>query len=111
MVIETAGCVTEEALLAELTTAMQDDRERAADLCEILFGDRRIGERTTYCKVALALRRSAIRSPRPGDRGRTLQINDLDPHGLSIEVPAGPARVFQRGQSPTRIRTKSPSPS
>ncbi|MEN6336782.1 MAG: hypothetical protein ABFE01_21205 [Phycisphaerales bacterium] len=73
---------------------MQNDLKRAADLCEVLFGDRRIGERTTYCKVALALRRSASRNPRPGDARRSVAIHNLDRLSPSIEVPTGPARAF-----------------
>lgn len=94
---DSAVVVSEEMLLDELGEVMQHDRETAADLCELLFGERRIGERATYCKIAIALRRSAIRNPRPGDRGRTVRINDLDPYGLSIEVPAGPARSLPYG--------------
>lgn len=91
--METTVSVDEEVLLAELGEVMTHDLSRAADLCEVLFGDRRIGGGTVYCKIAVALRHSAIRNHTPGDEGRIVRVVDLDPDGLDIEVPAGPGRV------------------
>lgn len=93
--METTKTVTsEEALLCELGKAMNHDRARAEELCELLFGDRHIGTSPLACKVALVLRGLEITYPRsdPGKRPLDFWCPGYSPPCLLI--PQGPARTF-----------------
>ena len=90
----TAGCVTEESLLAELATAMAKDSDRAAEICGMVFGDQAIADTAWLCRAARTIRRVYIRNPIRDRGGEPATLSPGDPRLPSIIVPTGPARRF-----------------
>jgi len=92
---DTERMVAEEELLAELGRAMYHDRARAEGLCQMLFGDGRIGTSPLACKVAVVMRELEIRYPRTKPETPVLDFWCPGYSPPCLLIPQGPARAFR----------------